>query len=487
MPLIYDNPWLIEQLVQAGLDSENKFSKQGQATPAPAPEQPAVAGLKSILNSLRDQITPGSGPNDISHETGGADVFSHNMDSMGDLVQWLASNGTKIGAQAIVYPGTQQRPSEEYGYFKIEPGTEIVVPIRSSDRTVVGYWINPTALKNYLVSLQADPKLKNNVMFQVQLLKLIQDANKQLDLDVSEQYKAPEKVLPETSVLDSVPKDMNPQVWSNTGTVKLTAGDLKDATSFNAWLNTNSISIIVGGRGVGFNHPDYDRCAILRILNQRAKFNADRSTSADAKSFAAAYDQKVKAIAAEVKCDLGGQAQKPENKPGNQNGQAGGLAAANPQVLQQLSALRPFNSQYISFTEIEEFLNLYGQYANDANVAQMINKLQFSMQQFRADTQMGSDTIQLYNLTTDQFKGMLKDPAKAYVAASTLYDVVFYGGQLYQRLVTSLQSMANDPERGKYIDYRAMQQQITPGGPQLTNVNQLNRLMYSLKQEWNRK
>ena len=55
---------------------------------------------------------------------------------------------------------------------------------------------------------------------------------------------------------------------------------------------------------------------------------------------------------------------------------------------------------------------------------------------------------------------------------------------LYQRLVTSLQTIAQDPERGKYIDYRGMQQQITPGGPQQTNATTLHDLSASLEREW---
>lgn len=494
MSFIHDNPWLVNQLLEAALDSEKKLSKQGQAAPVQKQEQPAVSGLKSILNSLRDQITPGTGPNDISHETGGADVFSHNLDSMGDLIQWLASNGTKIGAKAIVYPGNQQRPSEEYGYFKIEPGTEILVadsPARP-DRgnvAVVGYWINPTALKNYLISLQADPKLKNNVMFQVQLLKLIQDANKQLDVDISEQYKEPEKTLPDNTLVDNTPAELDPTQYSTQGNIPLTLGDLNSSMALNSWLNSKKVGLKINGHSgaMAINHPDFDHCALLKILNQRATFNARRATSVDAKAVATAYTQKVKAIATEISCDLGGQQpQKPGQQPGQQPGQ-GGLASASPQVLMQLSALQPFDSQVISFQEIEEFLKLYAQYANDANVSQMINKLQFSIQAFKNDTQMGSDTIPMYNLTTEQFKGMLKNPAKAYVDASLLHDIVFYGGTLYQRLVTSLQSIANDPERGKYINYRAMQQQVTPGGPQQTNVDQINRLMYSFRQAWNEK
>jgi len=476
--LIYDNPWLVERLLQAGSDSEKKISKQGQAAPA---ESPVAAGLKSILANLYSQISPTQdSTGGISHETSGADVFSHNMDSMGDLVQWLANNGTRVGGKAIVYAGNVARPGEEYGYFKIEPGTEIVVPITRNDRTTVGFWINPEALKNYLVSLQADEKLKTNVMFQVQLLKLIQDANKQLDLDVSEQYKAPEKTLPDTQVLDTVVKDMDPQQWFNPGNVPLTIGDLKDATAFNAWLSKNSISIKVGERRMMINHPEFDRCAILKILNQRVKYTSDRAQTAEAKQVAVVYGQKIKTLAAEVQCDLGAQPQQPgQEKPG---GQGGGLAAASPQILQELSSLKPFNSQYISFPEIGKFLQLYGQYANDPSVSELINRLNTGINVFKSYT-TGSDTIQLYNLTTDQFKAMLKSGSYATLAADQLYEIIMYAGQLYQRLVNSLQTIAQDPNRGKYIDYRAMQQQVTPGGPQLTNVTTLNRLRFNIKQE----
>jgi len=486
MPLIHDNPWLVSQLIQAALDSENKLSKKGQA--APAQEQPVATGLKSILNNLRNQINPGSDSTGaISHETSGADVFSHNMDSMGDLVQWLANNGTRVGGKAIVYAGNVARPGEEYGYFKIEPGTEILVrdnPARPDrgNASLVGFWINPEALKNYLVSLQSDEKLKTNVMFQVQLLKLIQDANKQLDLDVSEQYKAPEKVLPDTTVADSTPQELNPTQWSTQGNIPLTLGDLKDSTTLNAWLSSKNIGLNIGGHtgGMMINHPDFDHCALLKILNQRAGFKASRATTAEAKEIAAAYAQKIKAIAAEIKCDLSAQPQQPgQEKPG---GQAGGLAAASPQILQELSSLKPFNSQYISFPEIGKFLQLYGQYANDPSVSELINRLNTGINVFKSYT-TGSDTIQLYNLTTDQFKAMLKSGSYATLAADQLYEIIMYAGQLYQRLVNSLQTIAQDPNRGTYIDYRAMQQQVTPGGPQLTNVTTLNRLRFNIKQE----
>lgn len=480
--LIYDNPWLVEQLLQAGLDSEKKLSKKGQAVP----ETPVAAALKSILGNLYSQINPQDASSGVSHETSGADVFSHNMDSMGDLVQWLLANGTKIGGKVIVYPNTVDQPSEEYGYFKIEPGTEIVLPIKRSDTSVVGYWINSAALKNYLVSLQADPKLKNNVMFQVQLLKLIQDANKQLDLDVSEQYKEPEKVLPDTTLVDKTRQMLDPTQWFNQGDIPLTIGDLKDSTTLNAWLSSKNIGLNIGGHtgGMGINHPEFDHCAVLKILNQRAGYNATRASTAEAKEVAAAYAQKVKAIAAEIKCDLSGQQQPGKDKPGA-GGTGDGLSAATPEMLYKLSSLRPFNAQYISFPEIKNFVQTYASYANNADVTQMANTIVRYMETFKTYLGQAADTFQLNNLTGSRFKAMLVNANQGVMASDLLYNIITYAGQLYQRLVVSLQTIAQDQEKAKYIDYRAMQQQVTPGGPQQTNATSLDDLRQNIQREWN--
>src|SRR5271166_2560869 len=187
--LIHDNPWLVNQLLQAVADEESKFLKKAQTVADPMAQQTADA-LRSLLTNLGDQLAPAA-RNSIDH-SGTAELSSTHMESMGDFVQWLLGNNTKIGGTQIVYAGNVAQPGEDYGYYKIEPGTEIVVPLSRPDRSVVAYWINADALKRYLVSLQSDIKLQNNTMFQVQLLKLVQDANKQLDAGINEKYEAPE-------------------------------------------------------------------------------------------------------------------------------------------------------------------------------------------------------------------------------------------------------------------------------------------------------
>jgi hypothetical protein len=128
---------------------------------------------------------------------------------------------------------------------------------------------------------------------------------------------------------------------------------------------------------------------------------------------------------------------------------------------------------------------LYAKYANDGDVTQMANTLVRYMDTFKTYLGQSSDTFQLNNLNNNRFKSMLTNGNQAVLASDLLYNIITYAGQLYQRLVVSLQTIAQDPAKSKYIDYRAMQQQVTPGGPQQTNATSLDDLRQSIQREWN--
>jgi hypothetical protein len=175
----------------------------------------------------------------------------------------------------------------------------------------------------------------------------------------------------------------------------------------------------------------------------------------------------------------------PGKQPGQQGQGQGGLSAASPQMLYQLSSLKPFNAQYISFPEIKRFVELYAKYANDPDVNQMASTISRYMDTFKSYLGQSMDTFQLNNIDSNRFKSMLRNGNEAVLASDLLYNIITYAGQLYQRLVVSLQTIAQDPEKSKYIDYRAMQQQVTPGGPQQTNVTSLDDLRQRLQRDWN--
>jgi hypothetical protein len=182
------------------------------------------------------------------------------------------------------------------------------------------------------------------------------------------------------------------------------------------------------------------------------------------------------------KTEAAGNTGTPQVNP-EQSGQ-GGLAAASPQILTQLSSLRPFNANYISFTEISTFVDLYAKFANDDDTRRTAADLTKYISTFKLYLGQASPTIPLTNITTSRFKSMLKAGNEATNASNLLYDIVFYAGQMYQTLIVSLQSLAQDAERGKYIDYRSMQQQVVPGGPWQTNLTTLDSLRKAIQREW---
>jgi len=498
MSFIYENDRLLAELIKSAIDHEVKFNKHGQMAADPSVNN-ELRNYLTVSQKLAEQLKntyfpPAADTGVVSTGTNKeAALGVPDLASLGNFLDFIVNNQILVDGKRVAYNGSETSiDTTEYLPVTAEQVKFMVEtqnPQGERGQLQAEYYVSRALLEKYITSILKDTSKQDEraqQFIKVMLSARLQEINRIFRTKLTTEYKEPEKVLPDTAVVDNLPKDLSPEQPYGTGNVPLTIKDLKDSMSLNSWLKTNTITLKAKNNSyLTINHEDFDHCTLLKILVNRAKYNSNRATDQNAKQYATAYDQRVRAIATEIQCDLGGQ-QQPNQKPG-QTGQGGGLAAATPAILNQLSSLRPFNSQFISFQEISNFLELYEPFANDASVAQMINKLQDSIQRFRSDTQMGSDTIQLYNLTTNQFQGMLKDPSKAYMAASDLHDIVFYGGTLYQRLVTSLQTFANDPVRGKYIDYRAMQQQVTPGGPQLTNVNQINRLMYNLKQEWNQK
>lgn len=475
MSFIYENPWLIEKLLQAASESEKKLSKEGQATPPPK-EDPVPSALRAMLNNLRDQITPlKEGPNQIGHASGGTELVSRHMDSMGDLVQWMSKNGTRIGNAVIVQPGNVERPSEDYGYFKIEPGTEIIVPLAKPDRSVVAYWINPEALKQYLVSLQSDQKLKNNVIFQVQLLKLIQDANRQLDVEISEKYEAPEK--PDNYPLDQTPKILMSND-SKQGTELLTYGDLKSPENFNGWLISHKIGVMNDKNTLADNQDQFmkngSHCVALNILYYRASTHLRASVRAeDSERFKIAMSQLQK-LAPLYQCTLSGTAQ-PGQQPGQ--GQQGSGSQITPRALVGLAALRPFNTQRIDFQEIETFLDKYVQIK--PSVAPLVGQVKNAMQLANGILKSPGAPLQVGNMNTQEVKLWTNQPLQL---LNYLYTIISVAGRVYTDFFNECQNVFRDMRGGDSI-LQSVEEQITNGGPQQVNLWAITRVMPTFQQQ----
>jgi hypothetical protein len=465
MPLIHDNPWLVSQLLKSATDEEKRLNqyKRGQAPP-----NPQIAGaLRALLNSLRDQITPlAEGKDQVGNASGGAELASHHMDSMGDLVEWMAANGTRIGGTTIVVPGTGDRPSEDYGHYKIEPGTEIVTPLARPDRTVKAYWINPTALKQYLVGLQSDPKLKGNPIFQVQLLKLVQDANNQLDLDMSESYQAPEKE-------DNYPLDQTPKVFaaqdSRPGTELLTYGDLKSPETFNAWLIAHSIGVGNDKNTLKDNPDQFMRsgghCAALNYLNYRAIAHMRASVRAEDTERFKIMIGLLQKLAPLYQCSLSGGTQ-----PGQQQGQQQGGGQITPRALVGMATMKPFNTQRIDFQELTTFLDKYVQLkpSMDGLVLQAKN----AMQQANGVMNSPGAPFPVGNVTKQALETRTRNPK---LLLQYLHDVIDISGRVYMDFYNECQNVLRDQQGGNSI-IAGVEEQIASGGPYQYNLSAIERL-----------
>lgn len=465
MSFIYDNPWLVNQLLQAGYDSENKLSKKGQAPPA---NQQVGESLKALLNNLRDQITPlQEGADQVGMASGGAELASHHMDSMGDLVDWLSKNGTRIGGKVIVQPGNTDRPSEEYGYYKIEPGTEIVVPIARPDRSVVAYWINGAALKQYLVSLQADQKMKEVVIFQVQLLKLIQDANKQLDLDISEQYKAPEEVLPDDTPIDTIPNPVDPQnPYQENGSVPLIYGNVKSFAALRDWLMGKNMTMKTDeGKIAKAGNADFDLCAFLSVLNARAA-NAARW----GKKGGTQYQAQVQAVAKEANCTLSAPGQ-----GGATSGQGG--SDISPQLLQQLAAFLPFNSQTVNLNDLKMFVDKYAQLSRRNDIVSMARQVGTSINEAMNLMKTRTMIIPLEQMRSSNDLQPWHAFAKNASLADVLYTIVNDAGMIYTDFVNVARNKLDQDTVLK------ISQQVDDGGPWSVNMDDINQFRTDLQQE----
>lgn len=466
MSFIYDNPWLVNQLLQAGYDSENKLSKKGQAPPA---NQQVGESLKALLNNLRDQIKPlQEGADQVGMSSGGSDLVSHHMDSMGDLVDWMSKNGTRIGGKVIVQPGNTDRPSEEYGYYKIEPGTEIVVPMARPDRSVVAYWINGAVLKQYLVSLQADQKLKDNVIFQVQLLKLIQDANKQLDLDISEQYKEPEKTIPDTTELDKIPNPVDPQdPYAENGSVPLNYGDVKSFAAMRNWLMGKNMTMKTDdGKVAKAGSANFDLCAFFSVLNARAA-NAARW----GKEGGAQYQAQVQAVAKEANCTL--------TAPGQGGGAAGGQGGSDisPQLLQQLAAFLPFNSQNVNFNDLKMFVDKYAQLSRRSDIVSMARQVDSSINEAMNLMKTRTMIVPLEQMRTSNDLQPWHAFAKNASLADVLYTIVNNAGMIYTDFVNVARNKLDADTVQKIAG------QVSDGGPWSVNMDDINQFRTDLQEE----
>lgn len=466
MSFVYDTRLLRELL------------KIGQADQYEDPETYAnkvsmAQRVKTILDALEQQTapqTPEQKAQDISFQPDPENPNSpapkydaSSLETLGQLVEWSVKNRITVGGQRIAYASNEQPPSEDYVFYKLEPGYKLE-PVTTREVTRLGYFINKDLLVAFINSRLKALHQKPNKVEEFQLNMRIDDANKLLGTSINKQYVEPEN--PEDTV-DNLPQVLDAKNPYQTGqAVPVKLKDLKDVQSLKGLLTRGGITLR-DRRGQEFKFDDMgDICAALAILSLRAARLGQGVASGKQKS----YIDHVAQLQQQANC---GQQQ----QSGQQQGGAGGQA----QLLQQLMTLLPFDSTQISVPEIKKWLDTYSAYANDADVTDKAQSIKDSLDSFVSKSNFG-DTIQLTNMDTTMFKSQLKNQADAINMSNYLFDAITQAGSLYSRMLKQLQNLAQDPRFSGA--YRQMQQQVTPGGPQLTNRQDLFDLSNNLKREW---
>lgn len=483
IPSIFDKQELVNKLIEI---------VKPQVKQAQAPADTNV--IKSLARKLADKLSTTSA---VNLDKSGVGLYMRDLQSLDSLISFLNINGVKFGDKFIVQPDYNKLTPEEkslYAPFKWSGGID-AMPLGTTAA------VYKEGLVGYLKTLQqkaTDLGGASGQLLGTMISKLADSANTTLKTKIdSESLKSPvpakdtaQPVLLDTIPLDSVNDTLNVDnplsPGRDQGSITITPKDLKSKMDFDNFAR--KIKVNKSGKIYDYDKNTVDTffCDIINVLHARAASYAYRRGVYLDK----AYLKLITDLAGEYQCSLKstpvpqavpipGAGPGPAGTPGNMN--------LIPAILQELASLQPFNSQNISFTEIINFLDKYSSLANDPNVTSTANEVKKYINNFQSLLGMPTDTIQMYNLTTGQFKSWLKNPASAQIAVGNLYDIIHYAGALYQRMVTSLQTIARDPHQLPPAVYRAMQQQITPGGPQLTNISTLNQLRYNLQQEWQQK
>lgn len=468
MSFVYDTR-LLRELLKIGQQNEQYEDPESYQHKLSMAER-----VKTMLDALQQQAspppqTPEQQATDISYQPDPANpnapkLTSTNMETLGALVEWAARSRITVGGQRIAFTAGEQPPGEDWVFFKLEPNSGF---LERADRTtdMRGYYINTDLLVKFITSRLAALQKKPNKVEEVMLNMRIDDANKLLGTNIDKKYTEPEN--PE-DIVDNLPQVLDAKSPYQTGTaLPVKIKDLKDVQSLKSLLTRGGITLR-DRRGQEFRFDDMgDICAALAILSLRAARLAQGVTSGKQKSYV----------------DHVTQMQQQANCASQQQGaQPGGGAQGNAQLLQQLLTLRPFNTQFISFPEIKKWLQTYVGYANNADVSDKAQDLNDWMDSFTSKANIAGGIVQLNNLDTNRFKSMLKNQADGINMANYLYDIVSQAGSLYQAMVTQLQNLEQDPRFSGA--YRQLQQQITAGGPQQTNLTDLDDLRNNLTRQW---
>ncbi len=398
MSFIIEDSKLVEQLITAARQHDAKFTKRGQD--AEAARQTLVNHLKSIQDQLAPELAgqdPNAGPT-ISNK-GSVALSADQLESLENLTQWLAANETKVNGKDIV--------------LTTKPEDDDYVPFGQ-------VFVNPDALHQYILSLQANTSQNPNPVLSKQLSLLIKDANQAFGTEIKEQYQAPEKALKDSEVLDQVPQIMDPANTAATGNIPLTYGDLKDTMTFTAWLTKYNVS--VKGNKVYVKTPGYDFKKVVDALVERAKYLIARATP-DTKNKVELYLRQATRLDGQFQSVA--PSQPASGQPSNQQPQNTAFSPETQRLADDAVVSLPLALQNIDFARIKDFFGKIAQLMpGNTTVTSYMRNTTDLMTKATALTE-NNDTFFQLGISVQALINMLKDTHQlGKTKAASFYDLV---------------------------------------------------------------
>lgn len=350
MSFIFQDKQLVDLLVRQG-----QAATPGNQYVGISPQD--FAAMRGLVSNLQEQLSGGeigAGPQVASESGSDVDLISSHLENIGTLVEFLARNQITIDGKRIAYAINEDVRDPSYQLYKLEGAAGLLEPADRRETVQRGYHINMDLLKRYIGTLQAQVAKTPNPPLQAQLNSIVQQANEQLDANVSKEYQEPAKTLPPNQELDRIPQNFTTQSPTTDGNIPLTFGDLASDTAFNAWIQKNNIAI----DSKLFRNPQYNKCALVSGFDQRAKANLGNAASEKDKYIYTVYAEQVAKLAATLHCDLAA-GQKPGGQTGEQAAGATSGVASKAAGLQQIVSTLPLRLTDIDFGRIRNFLETY--------------------------------------------------------------------------------------------------------------------------------
>jgi len=388
-------------------------------SPAAAPrgEQPLSPNevAKKLVNKLSREFAGSREPINISAGTPtSVDLGVNQLQSLGRLLQFMASNKISVDGIRVVYPEAELNTLNEEERNKLAPVSVNVSRDAVSRRwNTADFYTHLPALIKYVSHLQEkaqELKRSGDVqgrVLEVMIGKLIDSVNAiKPDSGLSRTPKSkPDKPneMPFDTVVDSFGTkafDIN-NPYTDKGPLVLTAKDLSSKEALNAWMRQAPEATIISGQTHNkFTDPEANHCNIINVLYKRAYNLARTAASTDDTKKYSFYLNKISQLGQSFTdpwgkaCSIGAAADSGVSNRhyfmSPQSGQGGSAAdrSVTGQIMEQIVQTLPLDPQDIDFNRIKNFFTLYVRITSRDNAQAAIGAMGTAMQAMTTATSL---------------------------------------------------------------------------------------------------